>query len=65
MIHSYHNDENVKQYTDDLDRMHKVVLQVSIHTPGMGEGGTKLGFPNLFDPRPPCLDTEDPATPKD
>ena len=21
------------------------------------------GFPNLFDPRPPCLDTEDSATP--
>ena len=28
--------------------------------------GTGLSpeFPNLFDPRPPCLDTEDSATPK-
>ncbi len=28
VIHTYHSDENVKQYTDDLDRMHKVVLEV-------------------------------------
>ncbi|XP_072027525.1 putative peptidyl-tRNA hydrolase PTRHD1 [Amphiura filiformis] len=27
VIHMYYNDENVKQYTDDLDRMHKVVLE--------------------------------------
>lgn len=30
MLHLYQDDENVVQYTSDLDNMHKVVLEVSI-----------------------------------
>ena len=29
VMHLYHDDPNTQQYTSDLDRMHKVVLEVS------------------------------------